>query len=165
MFNGRILCSLAEILAERGYTVEEIMDECQKFADQTVAYLIVDDLKYLVKNGRLNAVSGFIGGLAKIKPILQLAKNGTIDVFEKIRTRNRAIDRIKELVLNDTKEAKEVIYMVLHSDCENDAKVLLEEIKPLYKNGVRFDLTTVTPTVGAHIGCGVIAIAYIILDG
>lgn len=73
----------AEILAERGYTVEEIMDECQKFADQTVAYLIVDDLKYLVKNGRLNAVSGFIGGLAKIKPILQLAKNGTIDVFEK----------------------------------------------------------------------------------
>ena len=155
----------AEILAERGYTVEEIMDECQKFADQTVAYLIVDDLKYLVKNGRLNAVSGFIGGLAKIKPILQLAKNGTIDVFEKIRTRNRAIDRIKELVLYDTKEAKEVIYMVLHSDCENDAKVLLEEIKPLYKNGVRFDLTTVTPTVGAHIGCGVIAIAYIILDG
>lgn len=74
----------AEILAERGYTVEEIMDECQKFADQTVAYLIVDDLKYLVKNGRLNAVSGFIGGLAKIKPILQLAKNGTIDVFEKL---------------------------------------------------------------------------------
>ena len=71
-----------------------------------------------------------------------MAKNGTIDVFEKIRTRNRAIDRIKELVLNDTKEAKEVIYMVLHSDCENDAKVLLEEIKPLYKNGVRFDLTT-----------------------
>ena len=34
----------AEILAERGYTVDEIMDECQKFADQTVAYFVVDDL-------------------------------------------------------------------------------------------------------------------------
>ena len=94
-----------------------------------------------------------------------MAKNGTIDVFEKIRTRSRAVERIKELVLNDTRDAKEVIYMVLHSDCESDAKVLLDEIKHLYKNGVRFVLTTVTPTVGAHIGCGVIAIAYIVLDG
>ena len=137
----------AEILAERGYTVDEIMDECQKFADQTVAYFVVDDLKYLVKNGRLNAVSGFIGGLAKIKPILQLAKNGTIDVFEKIRTRSRAVERIKELVLNDTRDAKEVIYMVLHSDCESDAKVLLDEIKHLYKNGVRFAWTMVSASL------------------
>ena len=44
-------------------------------------------------------------------------------------------------------------------------KLGLEIGQLMYKNGVRFDLTTVTPTVGAHIGCGVIAIAYIILDG
>lgn len=39
----------AEILANKGYSIEEIKEECQKFADQTVAYFIVDDLKYLVK--------------------------------------------------------------------------------------------------------------------
>ena len=136
----------AQILAEKGYT-------------------LVDDLKYLVKNGRLNAVSGFIGGLAKIKPILKLGKSGTIDVHEKVRTRTKAVDRMKELVHQDTLSAKEVIYIVLHSDCEEDAKVLLNEIKDTYQNGIRYELTTVTPTVGAHIGAGVIAIAYLILDG
>ena len=155
----------AEILANKGYSIEEIKEECQKFADQTVAYFIVDDLKYLVKNGRLNAMSGMIGSLLKIKPILKLWKPGTIDIFEKVRTRNRAIDRIKEVVSEDTKDAKEVIYIVLHSDCENDAKELLEDLKTKYTNGVRYELTTVTPTVGAHIGAGVLAIAYIVLDG
>ena len=92
----------AEILANKGYSIEEIKEECQKFADQTVAYFIVDDLKYLVKNGRLNAMSGMIGSLLKIKPILKLLKPGTIDIFEKVRTRNRAIDRIKEVVSEDT---------------------------------------------------------------
>ena len=155
----------AEILANKGYSIEEIKEECQKFADQTVAYFIVDDLKYLVKNGRLNAMSGMIGSLLKIKPILKLWKPGTIDIFEKVRTRNRAIDRIKEVVSEDTNDAKEVIYIVLHSDCENDAKELLEDLKTKYTNGVRYELTTVTPTVGAHIGAGVLAIAYIVLDG
>ena len=60
---------------------------------------------------------------------------------------------------------EEVIYIVLHSDCENDAKELLEDLKTKYTNGVRYELTTVTPTVGAHIGAGVLAIAYIVLDG
>lgn len=155
----------AQILADKGYTVDEIMSECQKLADQTVAYFIVDDLKYLVKNGRLNAISGTIGSLLKIKPILKLGQSGTIDVFEKVRTRTKAIERIKELVKEETKGAKEVIYVVLHSDCEDEAKELLETVKQIYPNGKRYELTTVTPTVGAHIGAGVLAIAYIVLDG
>lgn len=155
----------AQILADKGYTVDEIMSECQKLADQTVAYFIVDDLKYLVKNGRLNAISGTIGSLLKIKPILKLGQSGTIDVFEKVRTRTRAIERIKELVKEETKDAKEVIYVVLHSDCEDEAKELLETVKQIYPNGKRYEITTVTPTVGAHIGAGVLAIAYIVLDG
>lgn len=155
----------AQILAEKGYSVDEIFEECQKLADQTVAYFIVDDLKYLVKNGRLNAVSGAIGSLLKIKPILKLGKTGTIDVHEKVRTRTRAIERIKELINEETKEAKEVIYVVLHSDCEDAGKELLEQIKTTYTNGIRYELTTVTPTVGAHIGAGVVAIACFVLDG
>lgn len=155
----------AEILAEKGYSVEEIMSECKKLADQTAAYFIVDDLKYLVKNGRLNAMSGTIGSLLKIKPILYLGKNGTIDVHEKVRTRTKAIERIKELIKEDTKDAKEVIFLTLDSVCKSEIDPLVDEIKGLYHNGVRFETTKITPTVGAHIGSGVIGIGYIILDG
>ena len=83
----------AEILASKGYTVEEIFKECDHMSDNSKTYFLVDDLKYLVKNGRLNVVSGFIGGLMKIKPILQLGKNvdGKIEIFEKVRTHVKAL--------------------------------------------------------------------------
>lgn len=156
----------AEILANKGYNVEEIFAECEKLADQSRTYFLVDDLKYLVKNGRLNAVSGFIGGLMKIKPILKLGKpTGTIDVFEKVRTHIKAIDRMIEIVLNETKDAKNVIFVVQHTNRYDDAVKLAERIKGIYKNAERIEITTVTPTVGCHIGNGVLSIGYLITDG
>lgn len=172
VFNCKTACLMegycahyAQILADKGYSVDEIFAECNKLISQMGAFFVVDDLKYLVKNGRLNAVAGFIGGVVKIKPILKLKSDtGTIDVHEKVRTRNKAIQRIYELVQEDTKNAKQVIYMVLHSACEDDAKQILAEIKEHFTNGVRFDLTTITPTVGAHVGCGVLGLAYLVVD-
>lgn len=156
----------AEILANKGYNVDETFSECQKMTDQTAEYFIVNDLKYLVKNGRLNAASGFIGSLMKIKPILKLGMTGTIDVYQKVRTHNRAIEELIEIVKNDTKDAKEVIYLVQHSNCLSDAEALLERIKPIYAhNAKKFTLSVVPPTIGCHVGSGILSIGYIILDG
>lgn len=156
----------AEILASKNYSVEEIFSECDKLADQSKTYFLVDDLKYLVKNGRLGAVSGFIGGLMKIKPILKLGKpTGSIDVYEKVRTHTKAVERMIEIVKNDTQNAKEVIYVIQHTNRYDDACELAEKIKSIYTNIKRVEITTVTPTVGCHIGNGVLSIGYIITDG
>ena len=155
----------AEILANKGYTVEQIFAACQKLTDNACEYFVVDDLKYLVKNGRLNAASGFIGSLVKIKPILCLGKSGKIDVYEKVRTRNRAIERTIDIVREQTKDAKKVIYLIQHSNCDDDAKALKERLESEFTNGVKFDVAIVPPTIGAHIGGGIISIGYIILDG
>ncbi len=155
----------AEILASKGYNVDEIFAECDKLADNSKTFFLVDDLKYLVKNGRLNAVSGFIGGLMKIKPILKLGTpTGTIDVFEKVRTHAKAVDRMIELVREDTKDAKNVIYIVQHTRRYDDACKLAERIKKFFPNAMRVEISTVTPTVGAHIGNGVLSIGYLITD-
>lgn len=154
----------AEILANKGYSLEEIFAQCQEQTDNTKAYFVVDDLKYLVKNGRLGAVSGFIGGLVKIKPILQLGLNGKIEIFERVRTHQKAVERMVSVVEEDTKDCKSVIYIVQHSNRLEDAKALAEHIKGLYKNIKRVEIATVTPTVGAHIGSGIISLAYIKTD-
>jgi DegV family protein with EDD domain len=160
----------AEILAEKGYTVDEILAECQTFADQTFAYFLVDDLQYLVKNGRLNAVSGAIGALLKVKPILYLGKPGTIDVAEKVRTHHKALDRVFDLVKEKTKDAKKVLYLILCEDNTDQSKGtlcrdMIERAQSMYKNNaLRIESTTIVPTIGAHIGYGVVGIGAIILD-
>ena len=42
---------------------------------------------------------------------------------------------------------------------------MCEEFKSRVSNAKRIELTTITPTVGAHIGCGVLGAAVIPLDG
>lgn len=172
VFNSNNACIMegyeakyAEILAEKEYSVEEIFSECEKLRSQITTYLVVDDLKYLVKNGRLSAAAGFIGGLAKIKPVLELGESGKIETFEKVRTHRRAIERIFELVLDYSKNYENVIYVVLHTARLDDAKVLADNLKDRVTNAKRIEVSTVTPTVGAHIGCGVLAIACIATDG
>lgn len=161
----------AQILADKGYSVDDIMSECKKFADQTFAYFLVDDLKYLVKNGRLNLVSGAIGSLLKVKPILYLGAPGTIDVAEKVRTHHKALERMFDLVKEGTKQYKKVIYLILMEDNTDQSKGtllydIIQKADSTFKhNALRIETSTIVPTIGAHIGPGVIGIGAIGLDG
>lgn len=153
-----------EILAENGKTPEEIFDLCGQMQDKITAHFIVDNLKYLVKNGRLTSVSGFIGTLANIKPILQVNNEGKIVPFEKVRTKGKAIERIKQLTVANGLIYENCIYIVLHSNRLEEATKIAEDLKLLVNNAKRVEVTTITSSVGAHIGSGLIGIACIPLD-
>lgn len=154
----------AEILANKGYDIDTIFKECTKLRNNSKAFFVVDDLKYLVKNGRLSATAGFIGSLARVKPVLQLSDEGKIVTFEKVRTHPKAINRIIELIKNESKDYKNVLYIVLHTKRKDDAIEIAEELKEIQTNAVRVEIATITPTVGAHIGCGVLGVGRIVLD-
>lgn len=154
----------AEKLAKMGYDVETIFSECDKLRKNSDAFLVVDDLKYLVKNGRLSAAAGFIGNLARIKPILRLSEEGKIVPFEKVRTHSKAIQRMLELVKGRSEGYKKVLYIVLHTARLDDANLIAEQIKKNTPNANRVEFATITPTVGAHIGSGIIGIGRIVLD-
>ena len=153
----------AEILAKRGYDLDTILKECEKIRNNSKVF-VVDDLKYLVKNGRLSAAKGFIGSLARIKPILELDDEGKISPYEKVRTYNRAVNRIIELIGDASINAKKVIYVILHTKQKDEAMEVAKRIKEMQANALRVEVETITPTVGAHIGCGVIGVGRIILD-
>ena len=154
----------AEILAEKGFEVSEILSECEKLKHNTNSYFVVDDLKYLVKNGRLSQVSGFIGSLVQIKPILNLGNVDKIITFDKVRTKKAAIEKSIQLVIDEAKNFKKVIYVVLHTGLEEEALRYAEYLKDKVNNAFRIETTTITPTVGAHIGAGIIGVCRIILD-
>lgn len=156
-----MVAKYAEVLASKGYDVEFITREIEKLIDATKTYFVVNDLNYLVKNGRLKKSSAFIGTLIKIKPVLNLTKEGKIESIEKVRTYKNAIERMLSLVLSDNKNA---IYVILHS-CEDDkAKILKNKLEDLTHHQNTIITSIITPTIGAHIGSGVIGVARVDLD-
>ena len=158
------LAKYAEILANKGYSIEEIIEEIPNFRDKINAFFVVNDLKYLVKNGRLSLASGMIGSLIKIKPILNLGKSGKIESFEKVRTKTSAIKRMYDLINEYGKNFNSCIYLVLHTANLEEANKMAIDLKSYVNNAKRIEVSTITPTVGAHIGCGILGIACLPLD-
>ncbi len=158
---------LAVVAKEMVYekkSVKEIIDYSTYLIENSHAYFVVDDLSYLVKNGRISGAAGFLGGLLKIKPVLEMTKEGKIISFEKVKTHRKAIERVVELILNEIKDAKKLKIFIFHTVRENDAKELAKFFDAKIQVEKEIEVHIVTPAVGAHIGCGVLGVGYYILE-
>lgn len=148
-------------MIKNGSKVRDIIDKLEKIRDNIYIYVLVDTLKFLVKNGRLSTTSGFLGTLLKIKPLLHIQRDGSLVPFEKIRTTGKAQQRLVEVVSHDI-EGKNVIMFIVYTNNREKA----EEIKNQFL-AVRPDLSVevvpLTPVVGAHAGPGTLGVGYIVL--
>lgn len=139
-------------LIKEGKSGEEIFDYLESFKQRIKLYVLVDTLKYLVKNGRLSVTSGMIGSLLKIKPLLHINEEGRLVPFQKIRTSARARKRFIELAKEEIDKGVEGFYLAY-----TDNKEYVEDIKEeilRYAPELTITLHLLTPVVGAHAGPG-----------
>ncbi len=148
-------------LHKNGLKMAAIIEKLTEIRDNTRVYILVDTLKYLVKNGRLKATAGFIGTLLKIKPLLHFTKEGTLETFEKIRTTAKAQKRLVELFLSDIKD-RNVLAFIPYTNNLESAEEIQNEIKQ-HRPDVEVMLVPLTPVVGAHAGPGTLGLGYISL--
>jgi len=154
----------AKKMADAGKSVEEILDYSYYLVDNMHAYFVVNNLSYLVKNGRLSGAAGFVGNLLRIKPVLEITKDGRIVSKMKVKTYRKAVDTAIEMFVKELEGVKEAKILVVHSLMDEKAielqKFFTEKFK--FKNSVEIHM--ITPAVGAHIGSGIIGFGYFILE-
>jgi len=150
-------------LIDEDKSVDEILDYIKKLALSRKQYFMVDNLRLLVKNGRLSGASGFLGSVLKIKPILEVNDEGKIVPFEKVRTQSKALDRMVEHVLKDLKEINNFVITYDTSDNTKGYEYVKGIIEEHYPNH-RYYAAPITPVIGAHTGAGTVGIAYFNLD-
>jgi len=146
---------------KNGVKTEKIVERLNQIKDNTTIYVLVDTLKYLVKNGRLSGVQGMLGSLLKIKPLLRLKSDGALVPFEKIRTTSKARERLLEVIQSDI-QGKKVKLFIVYTNNLDSANKMKEEILA-HHQGLDIDVVPLTPVVGAHAGPGTLAVGYIVL--
>ncbi|MDD3171563.1 MAG: DegV family protein [Bacilli bacterium] len=154
----------AKEMVNKGCSVEEILAYSNYLVDNQHAYFVVDNLAYLVRNGRLSGAAGFMGSLLKIKPILEMNKAGKIVSKEKVKTHRKAVERALEMFVEEIKDAKKVKIFVFHTLREDEAKQIIKYLEEKCPNALPIELHMVTPAVGAHIGYGILGFGYFILE-
>lgn len=91
-------------LALEGKGLEEIALELEATRDKVSASFVVDNLTYLYRGGRCNAVTALLGNTLKLKPEI-VVKNGKMSVGSKFRGKQQAVikkyaESIREQLVN-----------------------------------------------------------------
>lgn len=154
----------AKRMADEGKSVDEILEYSNYLVNNQSAYFVVDNLMYLVKNGRLSGANGFAGTLFKIKPILTIDKTGKIITYKKVKTHRKAVENALEFLCQDIEKGKLAKILVFHTLRENDGKQIVKYLEDKYPQNKPVELHMVTPAVGAHIGCGILGFGCFILE-
>ena len=148
-------------MVEDGKSSDEILKHLETLRDDNSILFSVETLRYLVKNGRLSGASGFFGSMLKIKPMLEVTKDGRVEAIEKIRTISKATDRLIEKFLEEIGNRDVEVFLI---EAKADARVdyITKKLKKALPNIKEFKAYPLTPVVGAHGGPGCVGIGYIV---
>ena len=143
-----------------GANLKEAVALAEKAREHTGVYFAVDTLEFLHRGGRIGGAKRFLGTALNVKPVLAVL-DGHVEAVEQIRTKKKAIDRVFELVAEQTKGKTPVRVATLHAAAEEEAKALLERASKEL-DATESILTTVSPVVGTHAGPGTVGLAYMV---
>ena len=148
-------------MIEEGKNIKEIISHLEVLRDNHRLLFSVETLRYLVKNGRLSGASGFFGSMLKIKPMLEITKDGRIESIEKIRSLSKATDRLIEKFLEDVGD-KDVEVFIIEADSGERVDYVRNSVLSAKPNIKEIKVYPLTPVVGAHAGPGVVGLGYIV---
>jgi DegV family protein with EDD domain len=144
--------------AECGVQADEVMHRLQDMIPRGRVYFLVSTLEYLHKGGRIGGASALVGSVLQIKPILQL-QDGHVEPLEKIRTHNHALERLKQMVIEQCPRSPEARLSVMNADEVEAAQQLARvfeaglgiEHVPVYNMGA---------SITTHGGPGILAVGF-----
>ena len=152
----------AKRMADEGKSGQEIYDILTENKLNASIYITVNTLDYLKKGGRITPAAALLGGMLKIKPILQI-QGEKLDSFAKTRTMARGTKIMKEAIAKDIKERFDDDYHNVHicvayTYDEAPALELKKELEELYP-GENIICDPLSLSVSCHIGPHSLAIA------
>lgn len=155
MGEGLLVLKAVE-LKNAGKTIKEIETEIKKLIPKVCSYFTVEQLKYLVRGGRVGKLSGIVGSVLNIKPILRVDENGKLVSYKKVITRKKSINELAHITTQQIVD-KNYVY-ICHTVCQTDANNLAEQLKDTL--GVNPIITDLTQVIGCHTGPGLIAVFF-----
>jgi len=155
-----LLAMLAVKKREEGFSAGETAAWLEKKKHSCLALFTVDDLMYLHRGGRLSRFSAVAGSVLKIKPVLNIAPDGTLGLKDKVRGRKAAmkllVDQIKRSI--DAGTTLDTV-LIIHTNCPEDARTFAEMLEAAISIR-RVIIMMMGPIIGAHVGPGTIAVTF-----
>ena len=153
---GALVLECAELI-EKGMKFDDIIAELPNIRKRGSLYYIVDTLEYLIKGGRIGKVSGVIGNLLNIKPIISISEeDGVYFTHSKVRGSKQAFNKLSSLCADIISE-KSCKVFVMHTNALEAANKMCELLKTS-PNVKSISVGELCPVAGVHCGPGLVGV-------
>lgn len=144
-----VLVEKAAELIKEGKSLSEIRAALEDAKKRYGNLFLVDTLEFLIHGGRVGKVSGLIGGMLGLKPLLMI-EDGAITAHSKVRGAKNAMKALVEKLRNEDADPSYRAVLV-HSDAMDRVKEMEEVMK---EKGISYEVIHIGSVVGVHIGPG-----------
>lgn len=137
----------------KGGTLEEAVAAAQRTHQQTEFLFTFDDLTYVIKGGRVGRVSGAIGNLFNIRPIMQIDKEqGVLIPATRVRSFKKAVRTVLSKAIGYIGKGQPGRFMLLYGEhMERDVQKFTDDLHQHFD--VRWlDSLVPSPVICAHTG-------------
>ena len=145
-------------LRRGGSSFEQTVALARKLSGKVAIYAVADTLEYLKRSGRVSGAQALFGSMLKMKPILEVA-NGVVHPADRVRTRERAVQRMKELVEARVPEGARIHACTLHTNTPDRAREVADWVQERY-HCVEHWIAEAGPVIGARAGPGVVGLCW-----
>lgn len=154
-----VLCKIICKMQEDGKGIDEIDSFIKENSKYTVSQFGVESLKYLYKGGRISKTSADIGNFLKVKPVIHITDDGSLEVLKLERGTKRAI---KVLFNNFKKNWKPEIsneVLIGYAYFDENAIKLKEMVESKFPKA-KVSLAPIGSLIGSHVGPGMYSLSY-----
>jgi DegV family protein with EDD domain len=144
-----ILVREAARLANESVPLGEIMRQIRGIIRRIYVVLITDTLDYLEHNRLISPAQAILGAMLGIKPFLAI-EEGRIIPMEKVRSRERAIDKLAEFA-NEFSDVERIAILQSTSYPTDETKMLKERLS-VATSDVDYPIMLYGPLLGSHLG-------------
>ncbi len=144
--------------AAAGKDLQAVADTARDLVGRTYVYFVVDTLEYLHRGGRIGAAARLFGSALNLKPLLTIS-DGIVQPVAKIRSRRKALDRLRSVLKEQIADEDQVHMAVLHVAAPEEAARLGQELRAEFQP-VEMIHSECGPVIGTHAGPGTVGMAF-----
>lgn len=154
-----ILVDFACRLREEGLSAGEIAERLEELKGRIRIFAVIDTLEYLRRGGRLSNLQAGIGTVTKLKPVISVREGAVMVVGKAFGT----VAATKQLMkfLSEHPISGEFPAFALYSDNKGPVEEFLPRLQESLGLPQDLRFCAVGPTIGTHVGPGVVGMAYV----
>lgn len=155
-----LLVYKAAQLIESGLSHDQVVTALEDIKKDTHIYVAVQDLKNMVRGGRISKRAGYLLSRLNLKPVISIDQDGKGMIYEKAFSQKSATGKILKKFRKDAESRGIESYSIVYASYNEQVDAFLQQLKkishmePLYK-------VPISPIVAINAGDGAFAVSYI----